>query len=132
MKAQVGNFQILIPIYLFIYLKSLSIILFMTSLEEYVVNLCKVEIILNFQFYIYDRDAILSNAKQQIKSLETKLDYVNRRHLSDKEAWELNLHNLEETWRCNVSFLTYNFTFFFSLFFFFYPTTPLYLFSENA
>ncbi|XP_015889558.2 protein GRIP isoform X1 [Ziziphus jujuba] len=46
-----------------------------------------------------ERDAVISNANQQIKSLETKLDSVNRRHLSDKEAWEVNLHNLEETWR---------------------------------
>lgn len=61
--------------------------------------------VLNFLFYIYYRDAVLSNAKQQIKSLETKLDSVNARHLSDKEAWEVNLRNLEETWRCTVSIL---------------------------
>ncbi|KAF3440864.1 hypothetical protein FNV43_RR19150 [Rhamnella rubrinervis] len=46
-----------------------------------------------------ERDAVLSNAKQQINSLETKLDSVNACHLSDKEAWEVSLRNLEETWR---------------------------------
>lgn len=45
------------------------------------------------------RDAALSIAKQQITSIETKLDSVNSRYQSEKEAWELNLQNLEETWQ---------------------------------
>lgn len=45
------------------------------------------------------RDAALSSAKQQIKSIEKKLDSANARYQSEKEAWEINLQNLEETWR---------------------------------
>lgn len=46
-----------------------------------------------------ERDLLLDNAKQQIKSLEVKLVSANASHQSDKEAWEMNLQNLEETWR---------------------------------
>lgn len=45
------------------------------------------------------RDAALRNTNQNIKNLEMKLDSLTVRHQSDKDAWELNLHNLEETWR---------------------------------
>ncbi|RVW32889.1 Protein GRIP [Vitis vinifera] len=45
------------------------------------------------------KDAALSSAKQQIKSIEKKLDSANARYQSEKEAWEINLQNLEETWR---------------------------------
>uniref|UniRef100_A0A2P2KYN3 Protein GRIP n=1 Tax=Rhizophora mucronata TaxID=61149 RepID=A0A2P2KYN3_RHIMU len=46
-----------------------------------------------------ERDAFLNSAKQQIKSLEIKLDSANARLQSEKEAWEINLQNLEETWQ---------------------------------
>jgi hypothetical protein len=49
---------------------------------------------------------VLNNAKQQIKSLEIKLISANASHQSDKEAWEMNLQNLEETWRRKTSMLS--------------------------
>ncbi|XP_062144224.1 protein GRIP [Alnus glutinosa] len=51
-----------------------------------------------------ERDLLLDNAKQQIKSLEVKIVSANASHQSDKEAWEMNLQNLEETWqlRCDA------------------------------
>lgn len=57
--------------------------------------------------HTFYRDAALNNAMQQIKSLETKLDSTNAHHRSAKEAWEVNLSNLEETWRGNISVLIY-------------------------
>ncbi|GLT39332.1 hypothetical protein SLA2020_135300 [Shorea laevis] len=46
-----------------------------------------------------ERDEALDSAKQQIKSLEMKLISANARHESEKEAWEMDLKNLEEVWR---------------------------------
>ncbi|XP_050241571.1 protein GRIP-like isoform X3 [Quercus robur] len=46
-----------------------------------------------------ERELVLDNAKQQIKSLEIKLNSANASHQSDKETWEMNLQNIEETWR---------------------------------
>ncbi|OMO83403.1 hypothetical protein COLO4_22537 [Corchorus olitorius] len=46
-----------------------------------------------------ERDAALDNAKQQIKSLEMNLGSAKARHQSEKAAWEVDLKNLEETWR---------------------------------
>lgn len=57
--------------------------------------------------HTFYRDAALNNAMQQIKSLEIKLDSTNAHHRSAKEAWEVNLSNLEETWRGNISGLIY-------------------------
>ncbi|XP_058090665.1 protein GRIP [Magnolia sinica] len=45
------------------------------------------------------RDSALTDAKQRIRSIEVKLDSVNAHYLLDKEAWQRNLENLEETWR---------------------------------
>ncbi|KAI9126640.1 hypothetical protein K1719_002236 [Acacia pycnantha] len=45
------------------------------------------------------RDTALENVKEQIRSLEMKLDSVNAPHLKEKEAWGLGLQNVEETWR---------------------------------
>ncbi|PNY16770.1 protein GRIP-like, partial [Trifolium pratense] len=45
------------------------------------------------------RDTALENAKQQIRSLETKLDLLSAKHLREKEEWGLSLQNVEETWR---------------------------------
>lgn len=50
-----------------------------------------------------DRDSALDDAKQNIKSLEMKLESVNLHLHSEKEAWEQNLQNLEESWRSNMS-----------------------------
>nr|XP_023929292.1 protein GRIP [Quercus suber]POE89660.1 protein grip [Quercus suber] len=46
-----------------------------------------------------ERELVLDNAKQQIKSLEIKLNSANASHHLDKETWEMNLQNIEETWR---------------------------------
>ncbi|XP_022145272.1 protein GRIP isoform X2 [Momordica charantia] len=46
-----------------------------------------------------ERDSALDDAKQNIKSLEMKLESVNLHLHSEKEAWEQNLQNLEESWR---------------------------------
>jgi len=48
------------------------------------------------------RDTTLENVKQQIRSLEIKLDSVNAQHLKEKEEWGLSLQNVEETWRSNT------------------------------
>ncbi|KAG5530045.1 hypothetical protein RHGRI_030416 [Rhododendron griersonianum] len=47
-----------------------------------------------------DRDDALSTAEQQIKSMEMKLNSANAQYHSEKKSWEINLQNLEETWRC--------------------------------
>ncbi|XP_031404892.1 protein GRIP [Punica granatum] len=51
-----------------------------------------------------ERDAALLNAKQQINSIEMKLDAVINSQQKEKEAWESDMHNLEDTWRirCNA------------------------------
>ncbi|XP_050227282.1 protein GRIP [Mercurialis annua] len=46
-----------------------------------------------------ESDAALKEAKQQIKNIETKLDSANARRQLEKEELEINLQNLEETWR---------------------------------
>ncbi|XP_058186625.1 protein GRIP [Rhododendron vialii] len=46
-----------------------------------------------------DRDDALSTAEQQIKSMEMKLNSANAQYHSEKKSWEINLQNLEETWR---------------------------------
>lgn len=48
------------------------------------------------------RDTTLENVKQQIRSLEIKLDSVNAQHLKEKEEWGLSLQNVEETWRSSA------------------------------
>ncbi|TXG59898.1 hypothetical protein EZV62_014471 [Acer yangbiense] len=53
-----------------------------------------------------ERDAVLNNAKQQIKSMEIKLDSMNSNHQSEKETWEKNLQNVEETWQLRCESLT--------------------------
>ncbi|PPD93376.1 hypothetical protein GOBAR_DD09688 [Gossypium barbadense] len=55
---------------------------------------------------IAERDAALENTKQQIKSLESNLHSANARHQSEKAAWEIDLKNLEETWRYRCEALT--------------------------
>ncbi|KAH9612133.1 hypothetical protein KSS87_002613 [Heliosperma pusillum] len=53
----------------------------------------------NFEKELSTRDASRKKADQLIRDLEMKLDSQAMRHQSEKEAWELNLRNLEETWR---------------------------------
>ncbi|TYJ14298.1 hypothetical protein E1A91_A10G108800v1 [Gossypium mustelinum] len=55
---------------------------------------------------IAERDAALENTKQHIKSLESNLHSANARHQSEKAAWEIDLKNLEETWRYRCEALT--------------------------
>eukprot|EP00262_Sarcandra_glabra_P008192 TRINITY_DN21500_c0_g1_i1.p1 TRINITY_DN21500_c0_g1~~TRINITY_DN21500_c0_g1_i1.p1 ORF type:complete len:803 (-),score=248.88 TRINITY_DN21500_c0_g1_i1:259-2667(-) len=45
------------------------------------------------------RDAALSDAEQQIRSIEIKLDSTTTQFLSEKEALQRNLENQEQTWR---------------------------------
>lgn len=45
------------------------------------------------------RDAALRNADQHIKNLEMKLDSQAVHFQREKDTWELNLRNVEETWR---------------------------------
>ncbi|KAM1202081.1 hypothetical protein TB2_017855 [Malus domestica] len=62
------------------------------------------EALKNHDKEIAERDAALYNAMQQIKSLESKLESANAHYRSAKEAWEVNLNSLEETWqvRCDT------------------------------
>ncbi|KAK7272870.1 hypothetical protein RIF29_13910 [Crotalaria pallida] len=53
----------------------------------------------NHEKELAERDMALENAKQQIRSLETRLDSANAQHLKEKEEWGLSLQNVEETWR---------------------------------
>ncbi|KAG8660081.1 protein GRIP isoform X1 [Manihot esculenta] len=53
----------------------------------------------NYDKELAERDAALNNSKQQMKSIEIKLDSANSRYQFEKEAWETNLQNLEESWR---------------------------------
>ncbi|XAR73693.1 hypothetical protein NMG60_11007756 [Bertholletia excelsa] len=54
------------------------------------------------------RDAAFSTAEQQIKSMEMKLSVTLANYLADKEAWDVNLRNLEETWRLRYEALKAN------------------------
>ncbi|XP_016201391.1 protein GRIP [Arachis ipaensis] len=53
----------------------------------------------NHERELVERETALENAKQLIRSLETKLDSANAQHLKEKEEWGLSLKNVEETWR---------------------------------
>lgn len=64
------------------------------------------DILRNHDKEIAERDAALENTKQQIKSLESNLHSANARHQSEKAAWEIDLKNLEETWRYRCEALT--------------------------
>ncbi|XP_077231170.1 Golgi-localized GRIP domain-containing protein isoform X2 [Tasmannia lanceolata] len=45
------------------------------------------------------RDATLSDAEQRIRIIEKKLDSATAHYQSEKEAWQRNLENLQETWQ---------------------------------
>lgn len=57
------------------------------------------EAMINHDKELAARDVALSNAEQRIKSIEMKLEFVNAHHRSEKEAWQKDIENLEETWR---------------------------------
>ncbi|CAN1330802.1 Protein GRIP [Linum perenne] len=48
---------------------------------------------------LFERNEALKEAQQDIKSLEQKLDSAFAHHKSEKESWEINLQELEETWK---------------------------------
>lgn len=51
--------------------------------------------------FIYFRDEALGLVEQQVKNMEMKLSSAISIHRSEKEIWEKNLQNVEETWQCN-------------------------------
>ncbi|XP_009792764.1 protein GRIP [Nicotiana tabacum] len=53
----------------------------------------------NHEKELSDRDEALRATEQQIRSMEMKLNSAFSAHQKEKEAWEINLHNVEETWR---------------------------------
>ncbi|KAI4387321.1 hypothetical protein MLD38_005162 [Melastoma candidum] len=53
----------------------------------------------NFEKELAERDEVLHKVKQQLQSMESTLKTVHEAHQKEKQAWELDLHNLEETWR---------------------------------
>ncbi|KZV53824.1 protein GRIP [Dorcoceras hygrometricum] len=60
----------------------------------------------NCQTEIATRDAALSMAQQHIKSIQMKLDSAFSMHQSEKETWERNFQNMEETWRLRYQALS--------------------------
>lgn len=44
----------------------------------------------------------LADAEKKLKDLMKKLDSVTSNFISEKESWEKNLANVEETWRCKM------------------------------
>ncbi|KAK1272411.1 Protein GRIP [Acorus gramineus] len=57
------------------------------------------DVFLNHDKEIAARDAALCEAEKQIRSTAIKLDSVSAQYLSEKETWQRNLENVEETWR---------------------------------
>ncbi|CAN4078608.1 unnamed protein product [Withania somnifera] len=55
--------------------------------------------LVNHEKELSDRDEALRATGQQIRSLEMKLNSALSAHQKEKEAWEINLQNVEETWR---------------------------------
>ncbi|XP_010484694.1 PREDICTED: protein GRIP [Camelina sativa] len=53
-----------------------------------------------------ERAGVLKDAREQIKSLELKLDSAVARNQAEKQAWEEDLRVLEETWRRRCEALT--------------------------
>ncbi|PIN07834.1 E3 ubiquitin ligase involved in syntaxin degradation [Handroanthus impetiginosus] len=63
------------------------------------------DVLTNSEKELSTRDAALSMAEQQIKSLQVRLDSAFATHQSEKEAWDRNLQNIEETWRLRCELL---------------------------
>ncbi|KAL6226922.1 hypothetical protein ACLB2K_000881 [Fragaria x ananassa] len=59
----------------------------------------------NYNKELAERDAALNSTMEEIKSLEKKLESTNAHHRSAIQAWEVNLTNLEETWRARCETL---------------------------
>ncbi|KAL6220790.1 hypothetical protein ACLB2K_008545 [Fragaria x ananassa] len=59
----------------------------------------------NYNKELAERDAALNSTMEEIKSLEKKLENTNAHHRSAIQAWEVNLTNLEETWRARCETL---------------------------
>uniref|UniRef100_A0A7N0VB71 GRIP domain-containing protein n=1 Tax=Kalanchoe fedtschenkoi TaxID=63787 RepID=A0A7N0VB71_KALFE len=57
------------------------------------------EALANHDKELITRDEAMHSVKEQLRSLEQKLDSVQAHHRSEKEAWEVDLKNLEEKWR---------------------------------
>ncbi|KAK9678888.1 hypothetical protein RND81_11G239000 [Saponaria officinalis] len=53
----------------------------------------------NFEKELSARDALMKNADQLIRELEMKLDSQIEHNQLEKDAWELNLRSLEQTWQ---------------------------------
>ncbi|KAF5735895.1 protein GRIP [Tripterygium wilfordii] len=57
------------------------------------------EALSNCEKELAERDVALDIANERIKSTETKLYSLGTQHELEKEAWEMNLQNVEELWR---------------------------------
>jgi len=55
----------------------------------------------HFSIKIISRDEAFRATEQRIRSMEMKLNSAFSAHQKEKEAWEISLQNVEETWRCN-------------------------------
>ncbi|GAB2282475.1 hypothetical protein Dimus_017018 [Dionaea muscipula] len=59
----------------------------------------------NHEKELAKRDAALSSSEKRAKDLEFKLDSASVRYKADKEVWEINLKNLEDTWHLKYEVL---------------------------
>ncbi|MQM15304.1 hypothetical protein Taro_048248 [Colocasia esculenta] len=48
---------------------------------------------------IAERDAAVADAQERIKNMTLRFDSINAQYQSDKESWQKNLDDLEESWR---------------------------------
>jgi hypothetical protein len=55
-----------------------------------------------FTIYFSFRDMALADAEKKLKDVMKKLDSVTSNFISEKESWEKNLANVEESWRCKM------------------------------
>lgn len=55
--------------------------------------------LINHEKELADRDEALRATEEQIRSMGMKLNSAFSAHQKEKEAWEINLQNVEETWR---------------------------------
>lgn len=55
--------------------------------------------LINHEKELLDRDEALRATEQRIRSMEMKFNSAISAHQKEKEAWEISLQNVEETWR---------------------------------
>ncbi|KAL3377801.1 hypothetical protein AABB24_003947 [Solanum stoloniferum] len=55
--------------------------------------------LVNHEKELSDRDEAFRATEQRIRSMEMKLNSAFSAHQKEKEAWEISLQNVEETWR---------------------------------